>query len=552
MKKIIVFGFLILGILASAQEMMIPYKVGNQFGLVDEQEQIVVEPKYEEIIWLGGDYFQTTAKIQLNDKLETAPGNFVERKQMISAKGLLYKGKELISAGPYSGFQVFPEMFIQARVVGDPAKISLNQTEFDNLNGKGPVFFLFNSKGENVHSEGFRRLELVDTIGVSNRNSLRSKYALLFIENFQKQFQMCVFDADAGKFKECLFQEVTDFKIVDADVNAKVFYLAYKDKNGTDRKKVVKREKDYFTIEDLVGAVPEKKSSQEKYEERIENKPEVEAENPSKKQVSEKFYDLKEDTLIYQKDGISTKIPLNQKIKPLFIQPYLQKQAEDMLYKKQGKFGFIQNGKIMEADFDSLAYFGTQHYLACKKIEGKLKCGTLDLNRNQVIPMEYDSIFGQMKVFELNPKSGKLELVVEKKPSPVKVQEQRTSYYVKISPNISIYKNGKMGLVKIDNQMVLPLQYDAIGMNNLKTRGSAVHRFMVLKQDGNYGVVMSNFNSDNQEVIVEIIEPIFPDYPAFYFKDYYGKKGFHLFGLMDENGKLENYASEIGRIFMKP
>src|SRR5690606_23418603 len=178
-------------------------------------------------------------------------------------------------------------------------------------------------------------------------------------------------------------------------------------------------------------------------------------------------------------------------------------------------------------------------------------CGTLDLTGKAVIPMEYDSIFGQMKVYELNPNSGKLQLVVDKNVSPVKIQQKAISYYLKTSRNITVYKDGKMGILKIDNQEVIPLIYDEIGLNEIKTRGLASHRFMVLKKDGNYGVMISNFNQETRETTTQIIEPIFPDFPAFYFKDYYGKKGFHLFGLMDENGKLVNYASEIGRVYHK-
>ena len=108
-----------------------------------------------------------------------------------------------------------------------------------------------------------------------------------------------------------------------------------------------------------------------------------------------------------------------------------------------------------------------------------------------------------------------------------------------------------MGLVKLNNDEVLPLIYEEIGVNGIKTRGLALHNYMIIKQDGNYGVVMLNFNSEIQQSVLEVIEPIFPNFPAFYFKDYYGKKGFHLFGLMDENGKFLEYASEIGKIYSK-
>jgi len=519
--------------------------------LVDESDQMIVAPKFDDLVWLGDDYFQTTRKIQVKDQLETEPGKFIDRNEEVYVKSLLYKGKEWVAENPYTGFQVFPGLFIQSRFEGEPEKLSLNQSQFENLKGKGPVFFLYNMKGENVHPEGFRRLELVDSVGTSSRNPIHAKYVLLFTENFQHQFQMCVFDAEEGKFKECLFRDVTDFKLLDADLNEKIFYLGYKDAKGAEHKKAVSKKGDYFKIEDFVGAIPEKKSGQEILNEKMENKPELAPEVVQKKPSNETVYILANDTLFYDVDGKRNKIPLHQKIQPLFIQPYLPRQKEDLLYKKGEKFGFIRNGKLSDAEFDSLAYFGIEHYLACKKINSKLKCGTLDLTGKAVIPMEYDSIFGQMKVYKLNPNSGKLQLVVDKNVSPVKIQQKAISYYLKTSRNITVYKDGKMGILKIDNQEVIPLIYDEIGLNEIKTRGLASHRFMVLKKDGNYGVMISNFNQETRETTTQIIEPIFPDFPAFYFKDYYGKKGFHLFGLMDENGKLVNYASEIGRVYHK-
>ncbi len=550
MKKLLVFGFLIISFCVSAQQILIPFKVGDKFGLADETDKMIVEPKYDELVWLGNDYFQASQKIQLNDKLETEPGKWIDRNEPIFVKSLLYKGKELIPANPFNGFQVFPGLFIQARFDGEPGKLSLNQHQFENLKGKSPLFFMYNINGENVHEEGYRRLELVDTIGTGKQNPNHAKYALLFTENFQKQFQMCVFDVDEGKFKECLFKDVTDFKLLDADLNTKTFYLGYKDAGGKEHRKILSRNRDYFKMEDMIGTIPERKSGQEILKEKMENKPEV-VQRVGQNPLNEISYILGNDTLYYDLDGKRNEILLHQKIQPLFIQPYMPKQKEDLLYKREGKFGFIRNGKLTDAEYDSLAYFGTKHYLACKKISSKLKCGTLDLAGKPVIPMEYDSIFGQMKIYELNKNSGKLQLVVEKKESPLITKEKQLSYYLWTSANITVYKDGKMGVLKPDNQMVLPLIYDEIGLNEIKTRGLANHRFMVLKQGDQYGVVMSNFDSENQASVTEIIEPIFPNFPAFYFKDYYGKKGFHLFGLMDENGKVVSYASEIGRVYSK-
>ena len=413
MKKILAFGFWVIGFWVSAQQILIPYKVGDKFGLVDEKDKIIVQPKYEELVWMGGDYFQASEKIQIKDKLEIESGKFVDREETVYVRSVLFNGKEWIKPQPYSGFQVFPGEFFQARFEGDPAKLSLNQKQYENLKGKSPLFFLYNAKGENVLEQGYRRLEVVDSAGISSRNPNWSKYVLLFTENFKNQFQMCVFDTDAGKFKECLFQDVTDFKLLDADVKSKIFYISYKDQKGAEQKKKVGKDLAYFKIEDIKETLPERKSGPEILKERMETKPEVVQNINDKTSQKSAQYILGKDTLYYDDaNGKRNEILLKDKIKPIFIQPYLPKQKEDLLYKKDKKFGFIREGKKSEATYDSLAYFGIDHYLACKKINGKLKCGTLDLSEKPVIPMEYDSIFGKLKVYELNKNSVKLELLV--------------------------------------------------------------------------------------------------------------------------------------------
>lgn len=553
MKKLLIFSILLGSLPVLAQEILIPYKVNGKFGLADEKDKMVVEAKYDEMVWLGNDYFQAAETIQIKDQLETEPGKKVSRDHPVKLKSLIYKGKELIAPQPYSGFQVVPEMMINARFDGDAEKLSLNQKQYKNLKGKSPLYFLYNAKGENVSPEGFRRLEFVDSAGISNRNPKRAKYALLFMENFQKQFHMCVFDSDEGKIKECLFQDVTDFKVLGNDPATKKYYLDYKDSQKKDWQKVVQITKEYFTIQDRTEPLPDRKEMREQMRENQNSNPIMAApENMQGSAPKFSHYYLEDEKLKYSNEnGGGIEVKMQKSITPIWRQSKLPKQRESLIYKEGNRFGFIENGKVSDAEYDSLAYFGMNHYLACKKINVKIKCGTIDREGKTVIPMEYDSILGKMKNFELNRTSKKLELIEEIEVSPVGNPTSENSYFIKSTGNLVVYKNGKAGLMKLNNEMVLPIIYDEIGMNNLKTRGLAVHQYIVLKEKGNYGVVMSNFDSETGQTLQEIIEPIFSDFPAYYFKDYGGKKGFYLFGLMDEEGNIVSYASEIGRIFEK-
>lgn len=534
-----------------SQEILIPFKSGKKFGLMDESDKVILGAKYDEIEWLGDEYFQAEETLLVKDKLKTDSGQ-IERNGLIPVKSLIHKGKVLIEPSPYSYYQVMPGMLISAWFTGDPEKMSLNQKQYDNLKGKSPAFFLYNLKGENLSPEGYRRLEFVDATGRSNQNPEKLKYALLFMENFQNEFEMAVFDVDEGKIKEFLFQNVTDFKVLMNDPKTRTYSLEYKDSNQDIKRKKVLKTSDYFLMEEMTEQVPDRA---EILQEMDEDLLAINAQLvPEKAIKSEGFshYFMENGILKYENDkGKISHVKLLAGSKVSLRMPQINRQKEDVIYKKGNLFGWIKHGIQQGARHDSLAYFGNSQFLICNKINSQLKCGTLDSKGNAVIPMEYDSISGRMKTYRIDKKNGKLSLRKDNRETSIEKTDTENPFYIQTEANIVVYKNGKAGMVKPNGNLVLPLEYDEIGMNGMKTRGPAISDFIVLKEGNQYGVIMSNFDSESKQYLQEILEPMFSDFPAFYFKDYYGKKGFHLFGLMDDNGKIQAYASEIGRVFIK-
>lgn len=551
MKKFIIFIFLIAALPVFSQEILIPFKSGKKFGLMDESDKVILGAKYDEIEWLGDEYFQAEETLLVKDKLKTDSGQ-IERNGLVAVKSLLYKGKVLIGPNPYSYYQVMPGMLISAWFTGDAEKMSLNQKQYDNLKGKSLVFFLYNLKGENLNPEGYRRLEFVDATGRSDQNPEKLKYALLFMENFQNEFEMAVFDADEGKIKEFLFQNVTDFKVLINDPKTRTYSLEYKDSNQDIQRKKVLKTSDYFLMEEMTEPVPDRA---EILQEMDEDLLAINAQLvPEKAIKSEGFphYFMENGILKYENDkGEISHVKLLAGSKVSLRMPQINRQKEDVIYKKGNLFGWIKHGIQQGARHDSLAYFGNSQFLICNKINSQLKCGTLDSKGNAVIPMEYDSISGRMKTYRIDKRNGKLSLRKDNREISIEKTDTENPFYIQTEANIVVYKNGKAGIVKPNGNLVLPLEYDEIGMNGMKTRGPAISDFIVLKEGNQYGVIMSNFDSETKQYLQEILEPMFSDFPAFYFKDYYGKKGFHLFGLMDDNGKIQAYASEIGRVFIK-
>jgi len=553
MKKAVVFYFLVFGMLIQAQEMLIPYRVGDKMGLIDENDKIVVEPKFEEIEWLTGTYFQFSQKIHVQDSLETEPGKFLKRNHEIPVKGLIQNGKIIIDPQPVLGYQVLPNMMINALFTGDAEKLSLNQQQYERFKDKKSLFFLFNTKGENLNSEGFKRLELVDTAGTHSRNPQKARYALLFMENFKKEFKMCVFDAEMGGIKECLFENVTDFEVKNKDLKTKSFYIKFRDAHGNIQNKVVKITSDYFLLEEMTEAktLPETKPLQELVEENIQRNADLEVASPQNS--ASPYYQLENGVLNYKNGKNEDKtIEIKKYIQPIFKNPRYLNYSNSLIYKKGNQYGLFQNGEITEAKYDSMIYFGNDYYLVCKKKDAKLKCGTLDLNGNEVIPMEYDSIFPQMKYYQMEKdNTGRFQLVLKDEKVPMVKTNEEISYFIRPWVNIVVVKDGKAGVLSLNNDEIFPVDYDEIGLNGFKSGVGKNSQFIVLKKDGQYGVVMKNYDPLTQQTLQSIIEPIFPYFPAFYFKDYYGKKDFYLFGLVDEQGEIQTYASGIGRIYSK-
>src|SRR5690606_25937583 len=129
-------------------------------------------------------------------------------------------------------------------------------------------------------------------------------------------------------------------------------------------------------------------------------------------------------------------------------------------------------------------------------------------------------------------------------------EPKKHTHFVGVNKYVIAYKDGKVGMMKLNNEIVFPVEYDEIGENSIRPFGNRISNFIVLKKDNHYGVVMMAYDPVTKETYQQTIEPLFPYFPAFYLNDYYNQPGLKLFGLMDEKGNFITYASEIGKLYM--
>lgn len=518
MKKISLLIFwLILSTFLNAQEVLIPYKKGNQFGLINQNGKTIVAPQYDGLNWLTGKYFISTVK-----------------NQNLNLHGLLYKDKEIIKPQPSLMYRVIPEMMILGVLKDIQKPEDSNALRYE----------LYSANGQKIKAAEFSRLELIGTTGKSQINPDQPAQAVLYAEDFQHRPGVFVFDGDNQRIKEWLFKDVTDFKVLNKSKIGDIYYMSYTDSLKKSQRKILKITSENYSFEDLIGEVPEQQIVGTNKNAEIKGKESI---TPKHKKKS--LYKDENGKLIFQNDEETREIEPPKEVEPIFKYNKLKNQTGNLIYKKENKFGWIQDGMLTPAEFDSLAYFGNDQYLVCNKQHSKFSCGTFDLNLKTVLPIEYDSILGAMNRFVFIPKQGTSDFELKMTSGVRKSKPDEVSYILPVFGVIAAYKDGKVTILKTDGTKVFDTEFDEIGSNGLSLPGEVKTEFTVLKKDGLYGLLFSIYDSESGKNLQQIIEPIFKYYPAFYIKDYYEQPGYILFGLYDENGHFETYASDFGVMY---
>lgn len=517
MKKILLLFVLITANLGFSQSVLIPYKSGNLFGLIDEQGKQQLSPQFDEMIWMTDRYFMTTIEKD-GEKLH----------------GLIYENQELIAPQSCLSYKIVPGLMISG--------IFNNQTSTKNQF----TFRLYDYKGNKVGTDDYLQLEMINTMGRSNRNPELAKYALLYALSLKNKISVFVFDTDLGQIKEWLFRDVDDLEVSDKSKDGKYMAMTYTDSQKIQHKKILEITKDYYTYLDNKGDNRKEAGKQSTSTREIGLQ---EYSNAGKKPSAKPYYSFEDGKLSYHSNKEIIDLTAIDGLTLIFRKTDNLRQDSDLIYKKGNKFGFIEDGKVLNPIYDSIAYFANSNYLPSfylvgKKVDEGFKFGVLDSKRTELIPVIYDSIFGdigQLK-FEKKPNEPSFELAL--KPALNKFLPKYHSNELVYRQKFLVYKDGKSGLYNPNGESVLKVNYDIIADNKQDLPGERISYFTVLKDEGKYGLMF--FDDQN---VQRLIEPVFEDFPTFYIQDYYGKKDFFLIGLFDENGKFSAYASDFGVVY---
>jgi len=565
MKSLLTFLLLASAFVCHAQKMLVPYRSGNLFGLSDENGKITVTPQFDHVEWMEDNWFRTSKKIQLKDTLEIAPGRHYIRNTTAKLSGLIHQNTIVLKDEPFDDYEIVAKKCIVTEYEGRGE--DLTKEQFKKYGNHRRLYCLFNLEGKNLHPDNFRRIQKVDTAGISSKDKKTARYILFIVTQLDEKHSMFVFDADQQKISDWLVKDA--FKI---EGDRKRIFEKQISFNITDKNAIsITRVLDYTSGKFVLTAAPSTPAPKKK--ELIEQVEVVElgtggfSDPPAipmeegKIQRSTKpsfnpYYIFARDTLYYltsYQDKHPVKLQPGGKI--FLTEPRGMTQYQPVIVKSGGQFYIVKEDKLSTASYDSLIYFGT-NFLAWQKINGQTKAGVINADGAAVIPMEYDSIYADIKYFNLKDKTparNTSTYEIELTEADSKYNYNKPYPYKRAASGfLTVFKNGKCGVITIKGETVVPVQYELIARNNLQHSRPRVDEFLLLKQNNKYGIATLQWSKEKKRSdLFFTVAPTFDFIPAFYYPDYYGVKNFKLIGLYNDQMQFKGYATESGKLFYK-
>jgi hypothetical protein len=530
-----------------SQETLVPYRVGDRYGLSDFDGKLIIQPIYD-WIEIGPKYPPRYFGFTKGDK-----------------KGIIYNKKELITAGKNYDFNVVENKFILSKYKEEfDYNKTYNSAEERNDARRNPKQFisLYNLAGQTVYKNNFAKLSILDTLGKSIKNKKHSKYTLFVSTNFEGKFSVFEFDNDKQIISNWFLKDYekfgiqrgssiimtmddaefvaqkdwsTDAQLITFEVvgnavkmNSKIILKKGK---GADDMLTNSRSGDLRgdpTVDIVMGEGARMETGKtpiiKKYFTRF-------------KLIDGKITFVKND--IYQKEIVKDFIlpvdATNPKIENLYFT--LPKTKDSIEFQTNTVLTFQVNEKFGIYLLDSIyikpiyskinaiilndGKERSLSFLVGLKDDQtkKTKYGTIDIYGQPIIPIIYDEIIIDNKYSNFNRFTNDL-----------------------YSTNLRVTINGKTGKVSAKNKIELEPIYDEIVDNNLNYMfgDSDYQKLRIGKKFGLY--------SSNKKMFVPAI---FDKQIGFIIPNYQNKKDFNLLGLVNEDGQVFCYARKDGFKYYK-
>ncbi|WP_166641920.1 WG repeat-containing protein [Pedobacter duraquae] len=531
---------------AGAQEILVPYKTGNRWGLADLQGKLVVPTNYDWIS-IGKDY----------------PGGYFGFKKG-NQSGVIYNRKEIIvETGEGHEYAVLDEKFILGRYKEKyDVNKAYNSMEERNAARRNPreMHTIYNLKGQNIYPENFARLSIIDTIGSSARLKKQSKYTIFYSVNYENKHSIFVFDIDKQLITKWLLKDYDKFKL-ESDLPVlsmrNAVFSAQKDRSSPEELVSFDLLKNTVHMSSkIVSGKNDTGKGSPLYNGDVKGDPSsdiviVESGRPSEIGKKRKLrYDMRfivaGNSITYSKsDQASNRqnkdftLPFkadNFKVEVLYstlppTKDSIERQIANVLViESGGKKGLcITDSLFIPPVYDEIkaliSHGKTVQDLSFlvglkDKQTNNMKYGTIDVYGKTVIPVIYD------------------EIAIDQQYSSSRKSFVENLY----NEDLRVSINKKSGYITTTNQVKLSVEYDSIYKNDLNYLQNE-SEFMVLNKNGKYGLLKFRYAGNL------LIKPQFEKKIGYYVENYKSKKGLNLLALITNEGQLYAYATKDGLIF---
>jgi len=531
---------------------LVPYRVGNVYGLSNEKGKMVISPKYAHIEPIGVGVFKFVSA--------NASKNSTGSKQQLNGKtGVIMGTKELISNSSHNHFTYIE----QGIIVGSENSYSSQNSNFYNLSG------------EKLLAENVPNFKLIVSPNAKPRDC---KIAIL-AKHHDYGVSIYIFDAKKQKLLAPLLDHVTNFKIEEQSGSDHSFICSYVDKNNAYAKDVIYY--DAASGEHLrMPYTVDHQSENAQYKEEVYltadpdgvevdgddggmdmSIPMHEAEpgySDNNGKLPGYFERINDQTIHF--DGKELRIAANEKV--YFANPYQYGyQTIPMIFYNGNQYGLLLTDNTRAEElYDTLIYLHNQYqdydnpavfnFLAGKKdVYGKWRYGILQENGKPLIPLQYDQIEISFKELEYEQdddnKLGKF-LLKDQSLYSVDANLCLKNY---LNGMFIVKKNGKYGLLNAKNEIVLPIEQDQIWKNNINfiTTYPIGDNLYCYQKDNKYAAFIINSGKG----LYKNTGAIFPKIPLFIYENYMNQSGLDIYSLADESSLRFCLASNKGIIYYK-
>ncbi len=540
----------------SQNQVLVPFRVGDKFGLSDLKGQLIYPAEYDNITIKKGD----------------PVGVFYAEKA--NKTTFFYKNIILIKDTKYNVFQVLENKCVLAKTGLEYLDISdfKNETEYKAAKKRTRYLSIFNLKGENCYPENFKELHILDTAGQSDINKSLSRYIAFISLNFDEKTSVFIYDCDLQKITEWLIKDYFSFKFTGSNKD----FTSQKTEIDKEEKYTLIFEGNKFKIKQLdtkssvgshqFGSASNSDKSSKKldrvinpFDDSFEGGTAEIANNSDKPQQRKikSLFKIKEGRIFqymceYKNDTIIKEIKLPFSIDDLKIENNCDFENQDtnnlinyefhnlIVFKTNNKYGVLISDKIqIQPIYDTICMIKTANFNDSKisicflvglKNSGSknMRFGTIDINSKTIIPIVYE----QINYNRLEAKDSNEDEIYNKRHKVVRFCN--TTY----NKEWLIKKDGRFGFISPTDSVILKPEFDEITQNG-SVYSSFFTNFKIVKKGNLYGVMYFTHNG------LKIVEPIFPHKPEYIIENYQGLKGKTLFRLVDDTVDSDNFMDKF-------